>query len=159
MRAIAERQSTSEQIVGVLALPSPRAASLERACPLPIPELHRLPRDESMLYGIGRVDASGRVADRDIIEALGWKSGDSVEVVATPQAIVIRAAPEGLLRIPRRPCVVIPAQVRHHHGISPGDHVLLAAAPDHGVVVVHTLADLDIMLSEYHSCRAATNRP
>ena len=28
------------------------------------------------VYGFGRVDASGRVADRAIIAALGWSGGD-----------------------------------------------------------------------------------
>lgn len=33
------------------------------------------------------------------------------------------------------------APIRHHHCISPGDHVLLTAAPDHGVVIGHSPAD------------------
>jgi bifunctional DNA-binding transcriptional regulator/antitoxin component of YhaV-PrlF toxin-antitoxin module len=119
--------------------------------PLPMPQLHRLPRDGSMLYGIARVDASGRVADQDVVAAMGWQPGDRIEVTVGSRAIVMRASPQGLVCVPRRPCVLIPAAIRHHRGISAGDHVLLAAAPDYGVVLVHTLSELDAMFCEYHS--------
>jgi bifunctional DNA-binding transcriptional regulator/antitoxin component of YhaV-PrlF toxin-antitoxin module len=145
------RPGVSEHIISALALPRLSAAPNEPVRPLPVPQLHRLPRDGSMLYGIGRVDASGRVADHDIVAAMGWQAGDRIEVIIGPRAIVMRKSPQGLVFVPRRPCVVIPAPVRHHRGISAGDHVLLAAAPDHGVVIVHTLSDLDNMLCEYHS--------
>jgi bifunctional DNA-binding transcriptional regulator/antitoxin component of YhaV-PrlF toxin-antitoxin module len=149
--AITARLGTSEQIIGALALPCHRAASPELTRPLPMPQLHRLPRDGSMLYGIGRIDPSGRVADQDVVAAMGWQPGDRIEVSVGPQAIVMRASPHGLVCVPRRPCVLIPATVRHARGISAGDHVLLAAAPDHGVLIVHTLSELDTMLSDYHS--------
>ena len=29
-----------------------------------------------MVYGFGRIDASGRVADKAVIRALGWRGGD-----------------------------------------------------------------------------------
>lgn len=107
-----------------------------------------------MLYGIGRVDASGRVASREITEALDWRPGERVDVVITACAVVIRTCPEGLVRVPRRPCVIIPAPARHRRGIEAGDLVLLAAAPEHGLVIVHTLSELDDMLSAYHAARS-----
>jgi len=151
---IGDVQKTSMQIVSALAIPGPRIMSPEPICPLPIPDLHRLPRDGSMLYGIGPVDASGRVASHEIVEALGWRPGDRVEVIVAPRAIVMRSSPGGLVSVPQRPCVVIPGTIRHRRGIRTGDHVLLAAAPDHGVVIVHTLSDLDDMLSDYHASRS-----
>jgi len=107
-----------------------------------------------MLYGIGRVDASGRVANHEIVQALGWQPGDRVEVTVANRAIVMRTSPGGLVSVPQRPCVVVPGAIRHRRGIRTGDHVLLAAAPDHGVVIVHTLSDLDDMLSDYHASRS-----
>jgi bifunctional DNA-binding transcriptional regulator/antitoxin component of YhaV-PrlF toxin-antitoxin module len=149
-----DAQKTSQQIVSAIGLPGPRIGSPEPICPLPIPDLHRLPRDGSMLYGIGRVDASGRVANHEIVKVLGWRPGDRVDVIVAPRAIVMRSSPGGLVSVPQRPCVVIPGTIRHHCGIRTGDHVLLAAAPDHGVVIVHTLSDLDDMLSDFHASRS-----
>jgi hypothetical protein len=104
-----------------------------------------------MLYDIGRVDDSGRVASNDIINALHWQPGTRLDVILTPRAIVIRAAPGGLFSAPRRPCIILPSHVRHPHGIKPGDHVLIAAAPEHRLVLVYPLAALDDMISRYHS--------
>jgi hypothetical protein len=38
-----------------------------------------------------------------------------------------------------------------------GDHLLLAAAPGDGLVIVHTLSDLDQMLAGYHSATLAAS--
>jgi len=140
----------AQQIIKALALPTPGAAR-EPARPLPLTRLQRLPRETSMLYGIGRVDSSGRVANREIIEALHWRPGDKLEIVLMPSAIVIRACAEGSLRVPQRPSIVIPRPARILHGIEAGDHVLLAAAPAYDVVIVHALSALDDMLASYHS--------
>ena len=107
-----------------------------------------------MLYGIGRVDSSGRVANREIIQALHWRPGDRLDIVLMPSAIVIRACPDGLLRVPQRPAIVIPRPARTLHRIEAGDHVLLAAAPAYDLVIVHTLSALDDMLASYHSTHA-----
>ncbi len=108
-----------------------------------------------MLYDIGRVDASGRVANRDIVAALGWRPGDKLEIILTSGAIVIRASSDGLFSVPRRPRIIIPLRARRRHAIGPGDHVLLAAAPDYGIVIVYPLSTLDEMVARYHSAYSA----
>jgi hypothetical protein len=143
----------AQEIIKALALPPPGAAS-GPARALPLARLQRLPRETSMLYGIGRIDSSGRVANREIIEALCWQPGGRLETVLMPSAIVIRACPDGTLRVPQRPCIVIPRPARTLHRIEAGDHVLLAAAPAYDVVIVHTLSALDDMLASYHSTHA-----
>jgi bifunctional DNA-binding transcriptional regulator/antitoxin component of YhaV-PrlF toxin-antitoxin module len=110
------------------------------------------------LYGVGRVDASGRVKSIDIVRALGWRAGDKLEVVTALGGIVIIASPEGLFSVPHQPCIVIPAAARHQHDIGPGDHVLLAAAPAYGVVVVHTRQSMNEMLARYHSTFGSPDR-
>jgi hypothetical protein len=104
-----------------------------------------------MLYDIGRVDGSGRVASNDIINALRWRPGSKLDVILTPRTIVIRTAPGGRFRVPKRPCIIIPSHARRPHGISPGDHVLIAAAPEFGLVIVYPLSALDEMISRYHA--------
>ena len=39
------------------------------------------PGRPEVVYGFGRIDASGRVADRVTIAALGWRGGDRLTVV------------------------------------------------------------------------------
>lgn len=115
-------QTAAQAIVAALALPlSP--ASAEPLRPLPLVNLHHLSRDTTMLYGVGRVDASGRVSNRDIVRALGWQPGDKLEVIPTLGGIVILSAPDGLLSMPFKPFIVIPAAARRLHNIEAGDHV------------------------------------
>jgi bifunctional DNA-binding transcriptional regulator/antitoxin component of YhaV-PrlF toxin-antitoxin module len=122
---------------------------------LPLTGLHRLPRDTSMLYDIGRVDASGRVTNRDIVAALRWQPGDKLEIILTSGTIVIRVSSDGLFSVPQKPRIVIPMTARRRHAIESGDHVLLAAAPDYGVVIVYPLSTLDEMVTRYHSAYSA----
>jgi hypothetical protein len=144
-------QTTAQGVVASLVLPAAHPASPQPVSPLPLTGLHRLPRDATMLYDIGRVDGSGRVASNDIINALHWRPGSKLDAILTPRTIVIRAASDGLFSVPQRPCIIIPSHVRRPHGIKPGDHVLIAAAPDYGLVIVYPLSALDEMISHYHS--------
>jgi hypothetical protein len=115
-------RTAAQQIVAALSLPlSPAPAEPLR--PLPLIGLHQLSRDTTMLYGVGRVDASGRVSNREIVRALGWQPGDKLEVIPALGGIVILSSPDGLLSVPLKPYIVIPAAARLLHNIEAGDHV------------------------------------
>jgi hypothetical protein len=147
----ADRRTVAQNIVAALRLPVLPGGPSEPFRPLPLIALHRLSRDTPVLYGVGRVDASGRVANSDIIRALDWQAGDRIEVVPALGGIVILASPDGLFSVPAKPCIVIPVAARRQHDIGVGDHVLLAAAPEFGVVIVHTRQAMNEMLARYHS--------
>jgi bifunctional DNA-binding transcriptional regulator/antitoxin component of YhaV-PrlF toxin-antitoxin module len=142
-------------IVAALELPL-APVSAEPLRPLPLTDLRQLTHDATMLYGVGPVDASGRVANRDIVRALGWQPGDKLEVIPALGCIVILPSPEGLLCVPVRPCIVIPAAARRVRNIETGDHVLLAAAPEYGIVIIHTPQAIKDMLARYHSAPPAS---
>ena len=146
----APARTAAQEIVAALALPLTPAPA-EPSRPLPLIGLHLLPRDTTMLYGVGPVDASGRVKNSGIVRALGWQPGDKLEVITSLGGIVILSSTDGLFTVPGTPCVVIPAAARRIHHIQPGDHVLLAAAPEYGVVIVHTRQAVNEMLARYHS--------
>lgn len=150
---------TAAQVVTALSLPRSRPVPAQRTLPLPMTTLPRLPRDGSMLYGIARVDTSGRVAHREISLAMGWSPDDRLDVSVTTSAIILRQSPDGMLKAPRVPYIAIPANARHRCGIAAGDNVLLAAAPDYGTVIVYTMSALDDMLARYHSASPTGGRP
>jgi hypothetical protein len=145
--------TTAQSVVATLALPGPSSSLPPR--PPPLPGLDRLPGDASMLYDIGPVDASGRVASRAVVSALHWQPHDRLELILTAGAIVLRASPDGLLSVPQTPCIVIPATARRRHAIGPGDHVLIAAAPAYGTVIVYPSSALDEMIASYHTAHPA----
>jgi hypothetical protein len=82
-----------------------------------------------VVYGIGRIDASGRVADRAIAAALGWCGGDRLTLTAQAGLVVIRRDPAGMVTLPASQYIVIPATLRHRCGLTADDLVLLAARP------------------------------
>lgn len=139
-------------IVTTLTLPPLPPAREDQPDPPLLARLHRL-RDTSMLYDMGRIDASGRVACTAILNELGWTPGRKFEALLAERAIVLRAAPQGRLSVPPKPSIIVPARARGPHRIKVGDQVLIAAAPEYGLVIVHPLTALDEMISSYHAGR------
>ena len=110
-----------------------RAPAAARTLPLAVPPAWRPPAlGRDVVYGLARVDRSGRVADRTVTGALGWRGGDRLTLTAEAGVVVIRRDPSGLVTLPPRSCVPIPAALRHRCGLLPGDPVLLHRGPRRG---------------------------
>ena len=90
---------------------------------------------------------SGRVADRTVTGALGWRGGDRLTLTAETGVVVIRRDPSGLVTVPPRSCVAIPAALRHRCGLHPGDPVLLTAVPAEDTLTAYSLAVVDQALA------------
>ncbi len=112
-----------------------RQGGLRAAAPLP---LASPPGRPDVVYGFGRIDASGRVADRAIISALGWRGGDRLTLTAGAGVMVARRDPGGMVTMPARPYIVIPGGVGGGHTrdppgvrlvLEPGRRALGRAAP------------------------------
>ncbi|MBB5157395.1 AbrB/MazE/SpoVT family DNA-binding domain-containing protein [Saccharopolyspora phatthalungensis] len=100
---------------------------------------------------MSHLDASGRISERSIMRALAWQPGDRLTINVKARLVVIHTDPRGLHTLHTKRCVALPARARAQCGLRAGDQVLLAAAPDHGVLIVHTLAALDAMIIHYHN--------
>jgi bifunctional DNA-binding transcriptional regulator/antitoxin component of YhaV-PrlF toxin-antitoxin module len=96
-----------------------------------------------MVYGIGRIDASGRIADRAVISALGWRGGDRLTLTADAGVVTARRDPGGMITLPARSYIAIPAALRRRCGLEPGDRVLLAAVPGDDTLAAYSLAVVD----------------
>jgi bifunctional DNA-binding transcriptional regulator/antitoxin component of YhaV-PrlF toxin-antitoxin module len=96
-----------------------------------------------VVYGLAHVDRSGRVANRTVTGALGWRGGDRLTLTAEAGVVVIRRDPSGLVTLPPRSCVPIPAALRHRCGLLPGDPVLLTAVPAEDTLTAYSLAVVD----------------
>jgi hypothetical protein len=128
-----------------------RAPAAARTLPLAVPPaLSRPPAlGRDVVYGLARVDGSGRVADRTVTAALGWRGGDRLTLTAEAGVVVIRRDPHGLTVLPPRSCVPIPAALRHRCGLLPGDPVLLAARPAEDALTAYSLAVVDQALAAH----------
>jgi hypothetical protein len=98
---------------------------------------------EDVVYGFGRIDSSGRICDRAIISALGWRDGDRLTVTADTGVVTARRDPGGMVTLPARAYITIPAALRRRCGLEPGDQVLLAAIPGEDTLAAYSLAVVD----------------
>jgi bifunctional DNA-binding transcriptional regulator/antitoxin component of YhaV-PrlF toxin-antitoxin module len=96
-----------------------------------------------VVYGTGRIDASGRVTDQAIARALGWREGDRLTLTAEPGVVVARLDPRGMVTVPARACLAIPAAARRRCGLRAGDRVLLAAVPGQDILAAYSFAVVD----------------
>ena len=69
--------------------------------PLPLARPEPVPSaPEDVVYGIGRIDASGRIADRAVTSALGWRGGDRLTLTADAGVVTARRDPGGMITLP-----------------------------------------------------------
>jgi len=124
----------------------------------PVP-LAAPPGRPEVVYGFGRIDASGRVADRATIAALGWRGGDRLTLTGEAGVMVARRDPGGMVTVPGRPYIVIPAALRGRCGLRAGDHVLLAALPGQDMLAAYSFAVVDQALRAHAPVPGEGRRP
>jgi hypothetical protein len=96
-----------------------------------------------VVYGTGRIDASGRVTDQAVSCALGWREGDRLTLTASPGIVTALRDPRGMITVPARGCLAVPATLRRRCGLRPGDRVLLAAVPGQDLLAAYSFAVVD----------------
>jgi len=111
---------------------------LPLARPVPTP-----PAPEDVVYGIGRIDSSGRIADRAVTTALGWSGGDRLTLTADAGVVTARRDPGGMVTLPARAYITVPAALRRRCGLRAGDRVLLAALLHEDTLAAYSLAVVD----------------
>ncbi|MEV4666126.1 AbrB/MazE/SpoVT family DNA-binding domain-containing protein [Micromonospora echinofusca] len=116
---------------------------------LPLPSLTRAVRTQAALCAVTSVDASGRLADRRPLQALGWLAGRTVEVTGREMAITVTARRDGRWKISRQGHLVLPSSVRRSCGIGPGHRLLVLAYPDRSLLLAWTMGVLELLLSRY----------
>jgi hypothetical protein len=111
---------------------------LPLARPVPVPSA-----PEEVVYGIARIDASGRICERAVITALGWAGGDRLTFTADAGVVTARRDPGGMVTLPASTYITIPAPLRRRCGLEAGDQVLLAALLDQDTLAAYSLAVVD----------------
>jgi AbrB family looped-hinge helix DNA binding protein len=117
---------------------SAAARRLPLASPVPVPSA-----PEDVVYGIARIDSSGRICERAIIAALGWSGRDLLTFTADAGVVTARRDPAGMVTLPASGYITIPAALRRRCGLEAGDQVLLAALPDKDSLAAYSLAVVD----------------
>ena len=73
--------------------------------------------------------------------------------------MIARRDPGGMVTVPSRPYVVIPAALRRRCGLRAGDHVLLAASPVEDMLAAYSFAVVDQALRFHTPVLSEGRRP
>jgi hypothetical protein len=79
----------------------------------------------------------------------GWRGGDRLTLTAEGGMMITRRDPGGMVTVPGRPYVVIPAALRRRCGLRAGDHVLLAASPGQDMLAAYSFTVVDQALQAH----------
>jgi bifunctional DNA-binding transcriptional regulator/antitoxin component of YhaV-PrlF toxin-antitoxin module len=85
------------------------------------------------------------------MRALGWEPGGRLDVRESGGLILVTADRQGVFGLTRQGHLRLPVAIRRWCGLATGDRVLLAAEPGDGLLVVHPLAALDAMITQFHA--------
>ena len=109
------------------------------------------------MYGLARVWTNGTIGNRGTAKALRWRHADRLNADLTPGAIILRPSPRGRIGVHQDLRLTIPAAARRSHGIKTGDYVLLAAAPAHRLLIIHTMRAVDELLTVLDAALSAAS--
>ncbi|WP_158263108.1 hypothetical protein [Amycolatopsis sp. CA-128772] len=122
-------------------------------------ELLARPAQAHWTYAMSRVDASGRIADKQLVSVLGWKVDDRLITTAEGTSVIIlgrdSCGPDSLITKDR---VRLPVSLRTRCGIRIGDRVLLAASPKLDLLLAYPLSTLERALGTLHQANAEADR-
>lgn len=121
--------------------PLPRGVRLP-AAPLALPAQAQSSDTESgpIIVGVAAIDGSDRVRERAVLAALAWGPGEALDIRIIQDVAILRAAPEGCIRVDSRDQIALPAGCRIVLGIKPGDRVVFAALPARGIGLVYPMS-------------------
>jgi hypothetical protein len=99
------------------------------------------------VHSIRPIDTNGRVVDKAIVGALDWHPGDLLAWRVAGGLVLITRPGHGKRGVTKYGHISIPAAVRHAAGIRIRERALLAADPDHALLVVYPARVLDDILA------------
>jgi hypothetical protein len=102
----------------------------------------------SAVYGMAAMDCRGRIADRAVLQALGWVPSTPIDVRVSGGVGIVTSGTGGGCSITAHGHLRLPATVRHCLGLGAGDRVLLVGRPTQTQLIVYPPAVLDDLLAE-----------
>jgi len=116
-------------------------------------------RERGTVYGLAAVDGRGRIADHQVMTALGWLSGTRLDIRECEGLVLVAANRHGVFAMTSQGHLRLPGTVRHWCRLAPGERVLLAAHPAEGRLVVYPPAAVDAMIAQFHASMPGGEAP
>ncbi|WP_027344972.1 hypothetical protein [Hamadaea tsunoensis] len=129
-----------------MALPRPRPE------PAPVGDLPPVTVDgaDVAVLVIARLNPSGQISVRTLLPALGWTPGERIAFTVERRCIVVAATDHRGRALGTGGLLVLPVAARRMCAFPSGSQVLVAALPDAGVLVVHSIGVIARQLARRH---------
>lgn len=121
--------------------------------PLSLPLLPE-PSGRDVTFGMGRLDAGGRITDRTTLAKLQWTTGDRIQFSIRDALIIATLDPAGQRDLGPHGLLRLPVAIRRACRLQPGDRILLAALPTHQRLIIHPPATLATLTAAVHHSAA-----
>lgn len=120
--------------------------------------MRRLPAEsDALVLDMARFDMSGRLSARVLLQTLGWRAGQRVEIDVIDGAMVITSAEAGRHVVDARGQLALPTTARRLCGIVPRHAVVLTAYPPLDLLVIHRASMVAWLLCEFHARSAGAH--
>jgi hypothetical protein len=149
-------RTAAQSVIETPERPAPRPA-INPGRPLTLSQLPHLLQHTALVYGLARVWTNGTIGNGSTAKALRWRHADRLNADLTPGPIIVRPCPRRRIGVHQDLRLTIPAAARRSYGIKTGDHVLLAAAPAHRLLIIHTIRAVDELLTVLDAALSAAS--
>lgn len=115
----------------------------------PLTTLYKPPprHEPKWLCSIRRVDAKGRVIEKRLLPALGWRPGMRLGYDLEDHVVIVGRFDERQLWITAAGDLRLPARFRREAGIHTSDRILLAADLVEGILLIFSACAVDVMIT------------
>jgi hypothetical protein len=110
-------------------------------------------------YAISSIDVWGRIADRSCLRTLGWYAGLAIATFVIGDAVAVAPRPNAALTIGQQGHVRLPAETRRACRIDTDDRLFLLAVHHQELLLVLTMATLDVMVNRHFAGLSTRSRP
>ncbi|MEV0561457.1 hypothetical protein [Dactylosporangium sp. NPDC050588] len=139
--------SAEQMIAALIPVPLPRASPLR-------PPLPHLPAEPTTLdpldlhLGVGQLDPSGRISARPLLHLLDWAPGHRIQFDIAHSTITATSSPAGRHTIGATGLLAVPAATRRLCNLASGDLVVLLAAPQRQLLLIHPARTVARLLAD-----------
>jgi hypothetical protein len=117
---------------------------------MPVPALGSCSGREAV-YGLAVLDRYGRLAERSVLRALGWRPGRTLALTLLAGSVLAVPRAGSPVRIGNDEYLRLPVGMRRACHLVAGDRVLLVADRAAGRLLLHPPAALDALLDAHHT--------
>ncbi len=113
----------------------------------------RLNNNTTLHFALSLVVHRGRLASRQTFGHLRWPPGTTLAYALGRNYLLLQPKPDGELTLGERGRLLLPADLLHYCGINTNRQVLLIAASDHDMLVVHPQQNIAEMVRGFHEAQ------